>query len=102
MEGPAPPGDYKFGPTELASDSRRVTDTNGDNKADMVEYLQKGQVVGVAQDTNFDGKIDVYQRMVNGRISDEVRDKNYDGVFDVRRRDTHGNGQLDLTEPLTP
>jgi hypothetical protein len=102
VEGPAPPGDYKFGPTELATDAKRVSDTNGDKHADKVEYLSKGQVVGVAEDTNYDGKVDVYKRMANGQVTDEVRDQNYDGVFDIRNRDTNGDGTLDLTESLKP
>jgi hypothetical protein len=100
IEGPPPPGDYKFGPTEAVT--KRVTDTNGDKRGDRIEYLTNGEVVGTAEDTNYDGKIDVYRRMVHGKVVDETRDKNFDGILDERRRDTNADGTLDLTEPLTP
>ena len=59
IEGPAPPSDYKFGPSESPTASKRVLDTNGDQRGDLVEYLSNGEVYGSAQDSNFDGKVDV-------------------------------------------
>jgi hypothetical protein len=102
IEGPAPPGDYKLGPTERVTPARRVTDTNGDKRPDRIEYLSNGEVVGSGEDTNFDGKIDVYKKISHGVVVEEVRDRNFDGILDVRSRDTNGDGKLDLTEPLTP
>ncbi len=102
IEGPAPPGDYRFGPTEGVTAAKRVTDTNGDKRADRIEYFSNGAVVGAAEDTNYDGKIDVYKKVSHGVVVEEVRDRNFDGILDVRTRDTNGDGKLDLTEPLTP
>jgi len=102
IEGPAPPGDYKLGPTERVTPARRVTDTNGDKRPDRIEYLSNGEVVGSGEDTNFDGKIDVYKKISHGVVVEEVRDRNFDGILDERSRDTNGDGKLDLTEPLTP